>query len=84
MISKAILGLSAIGMITATALTAQPASRTTSKGDADRQICRTFKDTGSRLGGYRACHTAQEWAELRRQSVQAVDRLQKSRAGDAQ
>jgi hypothetical protein len=84
MFHKAFLALSAVGLITATALTAQPASRPASKGDPDRQICRTFKDTGSRLGGYRACHTAAEWAELRRQSVQAVDRLQNSRAGDAQ
>jgi hypothetical protein len=73
-------GAAGAALVTATALLAQAPQSTDSKADANKQICRTFADTGTRLGQYRACHTAQEWAELRRQTSQNVDHIQNSRA----
>jgi hypothetical protein len=78
MSGKALHGLCAALLVTATAVIAQPSGTDSggSKGDPNKQICRTMADTGSRLSRYRACHTAQEWAELRRQTKQNVDRIQ--------
>ena len=87
MIGKLLFATSAVGLIAATAVLAEAPSATNAKaakGDPNQQICRSFRDTGSRLGGYRACHTAAEWAELRRQTQQNIDHIQNSRAGDAQ
>jgi hypothetical protein len=49
----------------------------------DERICRIERTTGTRLGAARACHTAAEWAELRRQTIQTVSRIQNSRAWDS-
>lgn len=84
MIAKVILAVSAAALCTATAVVAQAPSRSGGKADPNRQICRTLKDTGSRLGGYRACHTAAEWAELRRQTQQTIDRIQNNRPASGQ
>ena len=46
---------------------------------SERRICRAERITGSRLGAARACHTEAEWAELRRQTIQTVSRIQNSR-----
>lgn len=75
MIGKLLYGACGAALMTATALVAQPSQGGSAAG-ANKQICRTIADTGSRLGRYRACHTAQEWAELRRQTVANVDRIQ--------
>ena len=79
MIGRMLYGASAIGLVTATALIAQPQASTDPKSNANKQICRTMSDTGSRLGRYRACHTAQEWIELRRQTKQNIDHIQNAR-----
>ncbi len=79
MIARMLYGASAALLLTATVALAQPAA-SGSKGDANKQICRTISDTGSRLGHTRACHTAQEWADLRRQTRQNVDRIQTRQA----
>ena len=78
MIGKLFYGVCGVALVTGTAVLAQP-----STGDANKQICRTSTDTGSRLGRSRSCHTAQEWAELRRQTVQNVDRIQTRQAMNA-
>jgi hypothetical protein len=82
MSGKAFHGLCAAVLVTATAVMAQPSTTGSraSQGDANKQICRTMADTGSRLGRTRACHTAQEWTELRRQARQNVDRIQNMKA----
>jgi len=49
----------------------------------DKMICRTELENGSRLKKSRACHTAAEWAELRRQSQANVDRIQNARMYDS-
>jgi hypothetical protein len=81
MSGKALHGLCAVVLVTATAVIAQPPGAGTggSQGDANKQICRSMADTGSRLGRSRACHTAQEWTELRRQTKQNVDHIQNAR-----
>jgi hypothetical protein len=52
------------------------------KDDPNRMICRTLEGSGSRLERQRACHTAAEWAELRRQTRQNIDHIQNSRASN--
>ncbi|MFN3388465.1 MAG: hypothetical protein ACK40O_05995 [Allosphingosinicella sp.] len=41
-----------------------------------KQICKTYKETGSRLGGKRVCMTAEQWAEQRRMQQDAIERAQ--------
>lgn len=77
MIGRVFYGAAAAALITASSLVAQPSG---SSAGADKQICRSISDTGSRLGHTRACHTAQEWAELRRQTRQNIDRIQTRQA----
>ena len=48
-----------------------------------KMICRTESAPGSRLGKSRVCHTAAEWAELRRQTQANVDRIQNGRVWDS-
>jgi hypothetical protein len=83
MIGRLLYGACGAALVTATAVIAQPSSGD-SNGNANKQICRTLSDTGSRLGRYRACHTAQEWTELRRQTKQNVDRIQNARPMNGQ
>jgi hypothetical protein len=82
MIGRMLSGACAIALVTTTAVMAQPSTGSQSKDDANKQICRTSVDIGSRLARTRACHTAQEWAELRRQARQNVDHIQNSRAAN--
>ena len=76
--------------LTATALAAvaaaQPATQSSSdpKTQNERMICRSMPDRGSRFVTERVCHTRAEWAELRRQTRDAIDHIQMSRAGSAQ
>jgi hypothetical protein len=71
-------GAIAVALVGTTAVMAEP--RNASGDEANKQICRAIADTGSRLGRVRECHTAQEWAELRRQTQQNIDHIQNSRA----
>ena len=64
MIGRIVYGACAVALVATTAVMAQPSADTTAKSDANKQICRMIGDTGSRLGRYRACHTAQEWRNL--------------------
>jgi hypothetical protein len=49
----------------------------------DKKICRTELESGSRLRKSRACHTAAEWAELRRQAKANIDHIQNARMYDS-
>lgn len=82
MIGRMFYGACAMALLTTTAVMAEPSARETQSG-ADKQICHSSADTGSRLGRTRACHTAQEWADLRRQTRQNVDRIQTRQAMNA-
>jgi hypothetical protein len=75
MIGKLMYGPCAVALASATVALAQP-SQGGATGDANRVICRNMAETGSRLGHTRACHTAREWADLRRQTRENVDRIQ--------
>jgi hypothetical protein len=44
--------------------------------DPNKMICRTIGETGSRLNRSRACHTAAEWEDLRRQATGNVEKIQ--------
>lgn len=78
MIDKILYGACAIALVTTTAVIAQPSS-SQPKSSANKQICRAAPDTGSRLGRSRICHTEEEWAELRRETQQNIDRIQTAR-----
>ena len=82
MIGRVMYGVCAVALVGATAVMAEPSNN--SGGSANKQICRAVADTGSRLGRSRECHTEQEWAELRRQTQQNIDRIQNARAADGQ
>jgi hypothetical protein len=82
MIGRVFYGACAVALIGTTALMAEP--RSGSSNDANKQICRAVADTGSRLGHSRECHTAQEWAELRRQTQENIDRIQNNRPASGQ
>ena len=82
MIGRLMFGPCAIALVSATAVLAQTSQGGTS-GDPNRLICRSMADTGSRLGHTRACHTAREWTELRRQSRENVERIQTRQAINA-
>ncbi len=77
--AKAAFAVSAAALVTAAAVMAQPAGSRDPAVDANRKICRGMSDVGSRLSRSRACHTAAEWAELRRQTKQNVDHIQNAR-----
>jgi hypothetical protein len=47
-------------------------------GKADRVICRTIEETGTRLGAHKTCATAAEWSARRSQERDAVDRIQRT------
>jgi hypothetical protein len=52
--------------------------------DPKRVICRTEETTGSRLQSERRCLTAQQWAELARETRMEMDRRrQQSGAGSS-
>jgi hypothetical protein len=84
MIGRVLYGACAIALVTTTAVLAQPSASGESKSDPNKQICRTQVDIGSRLARTRSCHTAGEWAELRRQARQNIDRIQNMRAANGQ
>lgn len=44
------------------------------KPDADKLICRSSGETGSRLGGRRECHTKAEWDQIRMDNTEALRR----------
>jgi hypothetical protein len=58
------------------------AAQTKASKDPNRVICRVEQTTGSRLQSERRCLTAQQWAELERETRLEVDRRrQQSGAG---
>jgi hypothetical protein len=72
--------LFAVAGLAVCASAASAAERGSSRStDPNKVICRTVTETGSRLNRTRACHTAAEWEELRRQMKANVERIQNSR-----
>lgn len=44
-------------------------------------ICETEQETGSRLGGKRVCHTAEEWEQIRAETRQNLEKIQQQSTG---
>jgi phage host-nuclease inhibitor protein Gam len=66
-----------ITLALATGATAQqPATQSEEVGDQSRVICRTETQIGSRLSKIRRCHTAAEWAEVKRENRRVIERVQ--------
>jgi hypothetical protein len=76
---KKVIIVSAV--LLATAGVAQTGQDRRSDGglDPDDQICRSIKDTGTRLGRTRVCMSRAEWAQQRRDTKQNVERTQTRR-----
>jgi hypothetical protein len=53
-------------------------------GDPNRMICRTQHATGSRLKKGKICMTAQEWADIKRDSRLTLEGAQQRRPTDVQ
>ena len=45
-------------------------------GDPNRIICEVEETTGTRLGARKVCKTAAEWAELKQQHRQTLEKVQ--------
>jgi hypothetical protein len=58
---------------------ADPPARKTREGEGDpnQVICRSETEPGSRIKGRRVCLTRAEWRELRAQSRQVADDIQR-------
>jgi hypothetical protein len=86
MTSRAFGTFSVIALFAGAAALAQPPAGDPAlkarKDDPNRMICRSLEGSGSRLERQRACHTAAEWVEIRRQTRAAIDHIQNSRASN--
>lgn len=82
MIATMIVGLGAVTLATSAAVADPPPAATGAGKDANKMICRTVQEIGSRLNRTRACHTKAEWEELRRQTRQTVQGIQDRRAAE--
>ena len=87
MIGRPVVIISSVALLAGAAAMADPPAAAgtdtvakSRKADPNRMICRTLDGSGSRLERQRACHTAAEWAELRRETRASIDHIQNSRA----
>ena len=78
MIRRAILAVAAVALASGVASASSGSSKSGGQ-DPNKVVCKTEGPTGSRIGKTRACHTVAEWAELRRQARQNVEKIQDSR-----
>jgi hypothetical protein len=79
MIARIVCGLCALVMVAGTATARESTAKSAPRSDADKIVCRVSADTGSRLGRVRVCKTNAQWAEMRRQTKENIDRIQNSR-----
>lgn len=82
MIQKLIVALAATVILGAGSAAAGESSSKSKRGDPNKLICRTMEENGQKLRKVRACHTAAEWAEMRRQTRAAIEHIQNSRAAN--
>lgn len=59
----------------ATSSSTTPAPATKGR-DPNEMVCERQQELGSRLGGVKVCHTRAEWADLRHQDREMIDRAQ--------
>lgn len=79
MFAKVVCGLCAVALSAGAAMAGQPSTKSGTKADSEKVVCRISQDTGSRLGRSRVCKTVSQWTEQRRQTREAIDRIQNSR-----
>jgi hypothetical protein len=72
--------LVAIGLAV-TAVSAQPALGQVISGQAEKKVCKTFLNTGSRLSTTKICKTEAEWAEDRGENAKALREKRGSQGG---
>lgn len=65
-----------LALLTATGALAQRKNLSDDMGNADRIICKEIIKPGSRIALSRSCHTAAEWARIRRETRHVVDKIQ--------
>jgi len=77
-------GLAAVTMLMSLPAVAEPAQtpptaqpdQTKKTKDPNEMICERQQDPGSRLASAKVCHTRAEWADLRHQDREMIDRAQ--------
>ena len=79
MIRKFALILAAATMLGGTAAAATKKGKS-DRADDNKVICKSMEENGQRLKRTRACHTAAEWRELRRQTRETIEQIQRSRS----
>lgn len=70
------LGLSTALALATGAIAEERAPQSEEIGDQSRVICRTDTQIGSRLSKIKRCHTAAEWAEVKRENRRVIERVQ--------
>jgi hypothetical protein len=76
MMRKIIAAAIAVSLIPAAAFASEKKDKSADMGDSNRIICEKIKMTGSRLAVKKTCHTAAEWADIRRQQKDSTSRIQ--------
>ena len=66
----------ALSLVPVAALASEKKDKSADMGDSSRIICEKVKMTGSRLAVKKTCHTAAEWADIRRQQRDNTSRIQ--------
>ena len=72
---KTLIALSAL-VLAGTTAPAMAAGEENTETKKAKQICKTYKETGSRLGGKRICMTEAQWEEHRQRTKADIDRAQ--------
>ena len=73
--TTAIAGLMVLGSATMASAERKP-DQSVDMGESDRIICIEIAKPGSRIAKSKSCHTAAEWAEIRRQQKDTTSRIQ--------
>lgn len=74
--SKSMALAVSLALIPAAAFAEKKADQSADMGDPNRIICVKAAKPGTRIVTSRSCHTAAEWADLRREQRQVVEKIQ--------
>ena len=83
-VRSSLAGLAAVTMLMSLPAAAEPAQtpptaqpdQAKKTQDPNEMICERQRDPGSRLASAKVCHTRAEWADLRHQDREMIDRAQ--------
>lgn len=76
MMKKIIAAALVASLVPTVAFATEKKDQSADMGDSSRIICEKVKITGSRLAVKKTCHTAAEWADIRRQQRDNTSRIQ--------